>query len=247
MDERYARTQRAAAAHFWFHGFRRFVTPLIDDLCGSRRDLRILDCGCGTGQTLPMLAARGRVLGLELYPAAAKTARAAGAPVVCADITRIPCASAAFDLAVCFDVLQCIEADLAAVREMARVVRPGGHLLLTVAALDMLAGDHAELWKEVRRYTPATARALAEHAGLMVERVSFAFAAVFPLMLIVRAAQRLIRPLRARPSHGDMAVPWGPFNVALMRLLDAEAALARHVPMPIGSSLIVVARRPETR
>jgi hypothetical protein len=63
-------------------------------------------------------------------------------------------------------------------------------------------------------------------------------------MLAVRATQRLVRPFRAAPSHSDMDVPWAPVNAALMLLLDGEAALSRHVPMPIGTSLIVVARKP---
>jgi len=41
-----------------------------------------------------------------------------------------------------------------------------------------------------------------------------------------------------------MEVPWAPVNAVLMLLLDGEAVLSRHVPMPIGTSLIVVARKP---
>ena len=139
--------------------------------------------------------------------------------------------------------MQVIEPDMAAVREMARVVRPGGHVVLSVAALDALSGDHSEVWQEYRRYTPRTARELAENAGLTVERVSFVFASLFPLMFVVRAVQRLLRPFRTSPSHADIAVPWAPVNTALMTLLDGEAALSRHMPMPIGTSLIVIARK----
>ena len=243
MDERFAKTRRAADAHFWFHGFRRFITDVLGDVAGGRTDLRIVDCGCGVGQNMTLLAPHGQVVGLELEPVAAAAAREFGRPIACADITRIPFAENLFDLAVSFDVLQMVEADVAAVREMARIVRPGGRVVLTLAALDVLAGDHAEVWSECRRYTPRTARELAESAGLRVERVSFAFALLFPLMLMVRTAQRLIRPFRSTPSHTDMDVPWAPLNAALMRLLDGEAALARLVPMPVGTSLIVVARK----
>jgi SAM-dependent methyltransferase len=192
---------------------------------------------------MTLLAPHGQVVGLELEPVAAAAAREFGRPIACADITRMPFPENLFDLAVSFDVLQMVEADVAAVREMARIVRPGGRVVLTLAALDILSGDHAEVWSECRRYTPRTARELAESAGLRVERVSFAFALLFPLMLVVRTAQRLIRPFRSAPSHTDMDVPWAPLNVALMRLLDGEAALARVVPMPVGTSLIVVARK----
>jgi SAM-dependent methyltransferase len=190
-----------------------------------------------------LLQPYGRVVGIELEPLAAAAGREFGRPIACADITRIPFPDGAFDLAVSFDVLQVVEPDVAAVREMARTVRPGGRVLLTVAAFEMLSGDHAEVWSECRRYTPKTARALAESAGLIVERVSFMFAALFPLMFVARTAQRLLRPFRARPSQADMDVPWGPVNAALMRMLDGEAALSRLMPMPIGTSLIVVAHK----
>jgi SAM-dependent methyltransferase len=226
MDERFAKTRHAADAHFWYHGFRRFITPVLEEVADGRSNLRILDCGCGVGQNLPMLARYGHSVGLELEPVAAAAGREFGRPIACADITRIPFSDNAFDLTVSFDVLQVIEPDLAAVREMARVVRPGGRVVLTMAAFDILSGDHSEVWNECRRYTPRTARALAE------------------IMFAVRTTQRVIRPFRDRPSHSDIDVPWAPVNSALILLLDGEAALSRYLPMPVGTSLVVVARKP---
>jgi SAM-dependent methyltransferase len=243
-DERLSKTKGAADSHFWFHGFRRFIAPVLAEVAGGRTDLRIVDCGCGVGQNLPLLARHGRTVGLELEPHAAAAGREFGMPIACADITRIPFPTDAFDLAVSFDVLQVLEPDVAAVREMARIVRPGGRVVLSVAAFDVLSGDHSEIWKEHRRYTPRTARELVQSAGLTVERVSFAFASLFPLMLAVRATQRLVRPFRDGPSHSDMDVPWAPVNAVLMLMLDGEAALSRVMPMPFGTSLIVVARKP---
>ena len=244
MDERFAKTRRAADSHFWYHGFRRFIEPVLDGVARGRTDLRIIDCGCGVGQNLPMLARYGRPVGFELEPLAAASGHEFGRHIACADITRIPFPDNVFDLAVSFDVFQVLEPDVAAAREMARIVRPGGHVVLTLAAFDILSGDHAEVWSECRRYTPRSARELVESAGLTVERVSFAFASLFPLMLTVRTTQRLLRPFRNGPSHADIDVPWGPINTALMVLLDGEAALSRHIEMPIGTSLIVVARKP---
>jgi hypothetical protein len=127
---------------------------------------------------------------------------------------------------------------------MARIVRPGGTLVVTLAAFNALRGDHGELWNEVRRYTPATARRLVESAGLRAERVSFVFASVFPLIAAARLAQRVTRRFRSRPYAAlDIAVPIAPVNGLLTALVSVEAVLLRHVPMPIGSSLLVVARK----
>jgi SAM-dependent methyltransferase len=240
MDDLLELTGRAEATHFWFRGFRQFVAPVIAELTAGRRGLRLVDCGCGTGNNLQLLRPYGRAIGFDLTV----RARAAGLTVFRGDVTRIPLASDAFDVATSFDVLQCVEADVTAVREMARILRPGGVLVISVAALAALRGDHAEVWQELRRYTPATARRLVEAAGLIPVRVSFMFASIFPLIAAVRMAQRVTRRFgRAVRADTDIAVPSGPVNLALTALVSAEAVLVRHVPMPIGSSLLVVAKK----
>jgi SAM-dependent methyltransferase len=244
MDHLLDLTRQAEERHFWFRGFRAFVAPVLREIAGDRRSLRLLDCGCGTGANLALMAPYGRGVGFDLSDAGLAAARGTGKPVVKGDITRIPFPSASMDLVSSFDVLQCVPDDAAAIREIARVVAPGGVVLLTLAAFSFLGGDHGEVWQEARRYTRGTARSLVEGAGLRVERVSFLFAATFPLMLLVRVGQRVTRPFRQVSHDSDIRVPVAPVNAALSAALGAEARLARWLPMPIGSSLLVVARRP---
>ena len=243
MPDRLELTRQAEATHFWFRGFRRFIRPVIHTAAGGRTGLRLVDCGCGVGQNLELLRPYGRAFGFDLASTGTRAARASGGTIARGDITRIPFASNAFDIAVSFDVMQCLRTDADAVREIARVLRPGGRLVMTMAALDLLYGDHSEVWEEYRRYTPRSARALAEQAGLRVERVSFLFASLFPLMLATRTAQRLLRRWRSAPAHSDIAVPPPPVNAALTWAVYGEAALARRIPMPVGSSLLVVASK----
>jgi len=247
MDHLLDLTYQAEARHFWFQGFRHFVTPVLADVAAGRRDLRLLDCGCGTGANLALLAPYGRAVGIDLSPGGLVRATRAGRSVARADVTQIPLRSEAFDVVTSFDVLQCVPDDTGAVREMARVARAGGRVVVTVAALEMLSGDHGEAWREVRRYTPARARVLMEQAGLRVERVSFLFASLFPLMLGTRLAQRVSRPFRQVREDSDISVPPGPLNAALATVLRAEAAVSRRLPMPIGSSLLIVATKDRDR
>jgi SAM-dependent methyltransferase len=244
MDRGLELTSQAEQTHFWFRGFRQFVAPAVERLAAGRRDLDLIDCGCGTGFNLSLLRPYGRVRGFDLSPVGLAYARARGAPVVRGDISRIPFASNRFDIATSFDVLQCVEHDEAAVREMARIVKPGGGVVLTLAALDALRGDHAIVWHECRRYTPRRARRLVEQAGLRAERVAFTFGSVFPVIAGARLLQRVLRPVRGLRGDADIRVPAAPINAVLTKLVLAEAALARHWPAPIGSSLLVVARKP---
>ena len=129
-------------------------------------------------------------------------------------------------------------------REMARVVKPGGAVLVTVAALESLRGGHGALAKELRRYTTASIAARLESAGLEVERVSYTHCTLFPLVYGVRAWQRWRGGGTAAPSDTEISVPSAPVNAVLSAALTVESWLLRVVNMPIGSSAICLARKP---
>jgi len=237
-------TGRAEATHFWFRGFRQYFAPVIHDLAASRRDLRLIDCGCGTGYNLSLLRPYGQVFAFDLTAEGARRAGASGRPIVRADMEHIPFASESFDIATSFDVVQSVPDDRKALREIARVLKPGGYAVLNVTALELLRGDHAEVWGELRRYTPTTAARLIADAGLQAVRISFLFGSLLPLMLAVRTGQKLLRSFRSPQGDSELHVPPAPVNGALTWLVSREAALARRVPMPFGSSLMLVARKP---
>ena len=78
MDRLLELTYRAERTHFWFRGFRRFVTPWLSQAAGGRTDLRLLDCGCGTGANLALLARHGVAFGFDLTARGLEFARAHG-------------------------------------------------------------------------------------------------------------------------------------------------------------------------
>jgi SAM-dependent methyltransferase len=244
VDRLLALTEQAQAHHFWYHGFRSYIQPVLADVAAGRTNLRIVDCACGTGHNLELLARYGHAVGFDLTIGGLALARSRGRAVARGDITRAPFPSDTFDLATSFDVMQCTEHDQHGVREMARLLKPGGVAVITMAAFEALRGDHSEQWQEYRRYTPAMARHLAEQANLQVDRVQFLFASLVPLMLAVRGLQRLLRPVREPRLDADIALPSAPVNATLTWMLRREAAMAQTIPMPFGSSLLVIARKP---
>lgn len=237
-------TAEAEQSHFWFRGFRRFVEPLLAVAADGRRDLRIVDCGAGTGANLRMLERFGRPIGVELMPEGVRIARRRGERRICvADVTALPFGSASIDLATSFDVLYCLPdaAERAALDEMHRVLVPGGRALINVAAMPSLRGEHSALTYEVRRYTRGSLVAALDRAGFTTVRATHTNAATLPIVATVRALQRRGFLRSATRSARDLRTPPAPVNAAFAGALALEAALLRLIDMPFGSSLLALA------
>jgi ubiquinone/menaquinone biosynthesis C-methylase UbiE len=241
MDRLLEATARAERDHFWFRGFRRFVEPLV--ATAADRPLSILDCGCGTGHNLTWLRRYGRACGIDLTWAGLVYARGRGERQVArATAAQLPFSSAQFDLVTSFDVLIALDdaAERQAIGEMARVLRPGGHLIVNVAALDALRGNHSILSGEVRRYSRGVLKKRLEAVGFRVERITYTNLGILPMVAAVRLLQRL---RGHKESQAELTVPAAPINLALSGLLAVEAAALRLVNMPLGTSLLALAQK----
>jgi ubiquinone/menaquinone biosynthesis C-methylase UbiE len=244
MDRLLEATARAEQRHFWFRGFRRFVTPLLTEAAAGRRALRILDCGCGTGNNLRMLRAYGRAAGIDVTASGLTYGRSQGERLLArASATMLPFSDESFDLVTSFDVIYAFDDQMAAaaLSEMHRVLARGGYLVLNVAALPILRGNHSVLGGEVQRYTRGGLRRHLTRAGFDIRRLTYTNATLLPLVAAIRFSQRL---RGHRESESEMTVPPAPLNAALSTLLALEAAALRIVDMPLGSSLLALARKP---
>jgi SAM-dependent methyltransferase len=239
-------TYRAEQSHFWFRGFRQYMQPALARATAGTTRARILDCGCGTGSNLEMLRPYGDATGFDLTRIGPEFARAHGHRVAQASISHIPFRSDTFDLVTSFDVFQTLPDDVErmGIAEMLRVAKPGGWLLLHVAALKVLHGKHSVLSEETRRYTSASLRALVKGAGFTIERLTYDHFSLLPMMLPVRMWHRLTaKDGVVAAGEGEITVPVAPVNAALTALVSLEALALRAVNMPIGSSLMCLARK----
>jgi len=248
MDRLLDATARAEREHFWFRGFRRFVAPLLAQAAGNRRDLRILDCGCGTGNNLRILRAHGRPTGVDLTFSGLAYARRHGERLLArASALTLPFSADTFDLTTSFDLIYAFDDAQAAqaLKELHRVLRPGGHLVLNVAALPMLRGNHSILGGEVQRYTRTSLRRHLERAGFEIVRLTYTNASILPIVAAVRFLQRVGQG-QHEASEVEMTVPIAPINLTLSALLAVESVALRVVNMPLGSSLLTLARKPRS-
>lgn len=248
MDHLLRATALAEQRHFWFRGFRYFVTPLLERAAAGRSGLRVLDCGCGTGNNLDLLGRFGRAFGFDLTASGLAFGHDAGRTRLArASIGAIPFPDATFDIVTSFDVLYSLpdEVEQAAIREMYRVARPGAWLLINVAAMEMLRGDHSVLSHEVRRYSRESLARLVTGAGFVIDRITYTNAVLFPPMALARALQRRRGLSAEQEADQEISVPAAPVNLALTAALKLESLWLRAVDNPFGSSLLCLARKPD--
>lgn len=241
--EEYERMYQAEESHWWYAGMRAISFALLDAALphGLGQGARILDAGCGTGTNLLHLARRGRACGVDLSPEALRFCRRRGVSVARASLLALPFGDASFDLVTAFDVLyhRWVEDDQRAMRELARVLRPGGLLLVREPALRALWGAHDEAVHSRHRYTRSELVRLLEAAGLRIERASYANALLLPLAALRRGLDRLT----GRQGSDVQTLP-SPLDWAFRRALGLEARLVRRVSLPLGVSVVALARRP---
>lgn len=224
--------------HWWYRGRRKVIRAELDRLALGP-DAQILDAGCGSGRTLDELVDYGTVHGIELDPEAAAVARGRGrGQVVQGRLEELPWPDASFDLITCLDVVEHTPDDRVTLRELRRVCRPGGHLLVTVPAYQALWSAHDEANHHFRRYNRAMLRAAAAQSGWSVERLT----SFNSLLLAPAATVRLLQRRRPASEHRpDLTLGPAWLNSVLERPLAWEAALlARGRTLPAGLSLLAV-------
>jgi SAM-dependent methyltransferase len=241
----YDRMDRLETSMWWYRGLHRL---LADTVARSARQAgRGLDAGCGTGGLLRVLAAQGgptQWQGIEIDSQAARRAQAkSGCAVATASIEAVPLSAAAVEVVVSADVL-CharVEPERATA-ELARVLEPGGRLILNLPAYGWLLSRHDRAVHNTRRFTARRARALLARHGFVAIRTTYWNTLLFPLMVLSR-----LLPARAS-SGGDAKSDVMEYPRWLDALFSGALAFERWllrlgVRLPFGGSLLVTAQK----
>ena len=233
---------RVEESHWWFVGRRKILSSFVERIVKNlpREQPRILDVGCGTGANLEMLSQFGSAEGVDVSAEALEFCQARGLKNVRrGEAEHLPYDDNSFDLVTGLDVVEHLDDDVAGLKEMRRVLRQEGRVLLFVPAFMFLWGVQDDISNHRRRYTAQGLKKVIAQAGFELERLTYAnITFFFPIL----GGRLLMRLTGYRPaSENNLTV--GFLNGVLGSIFGAEAPLLRHVNFPFGVSIVCVARR----
>jgi 2-polyprenyl-3-methyl-5-hydroxy-6-metoxy-1,4-benzoquinol methylase len=231
--------------HFWFVGRRRIFFELLDREMDGRTDATILDVGCGAGGMLEPLSRYGEVTGVDMQQELVDFCHERGfTNVVRGDAYDLPAVDGSVDLLTLFDTIEHVPDDARVLREVRRVLKPGGRVFISVPAYQFLYANNDRVAHHERRYTARQLRTRLLDADLRPTQITYfntlLFPAILPAVLAKKALERVSDPGdTTNLSHAMSPV----VNRALAATMGSERHLLRRRSFPFGHSIIAIARR----
>jgi SAM-dependent methyltransferase len=234
----YDRMAAHDSTHWWYRARRDILSDYLTRYGAVPKGARILEIGCGTGHNLPMLSTFGEVDAIEIDPAArAIASERLGRPVGDAPLPELPgVARGSYDLVAVLDVVEHIEDDVAALRGMASLLKPGGKILIAVPAHQWLWSAHDVVNHHHRRYSKGSLVKAIEAAGLRPRKLTYFNSLLFPLAAAARIAGRL-----TGRDDSDDSPPAKPLNALFETIFRLERHAVGRVPLTPGVSIVTLA------
>lgn len=228
--------------HWWFVGRRAVIAALLDRISLPEHPL-ILEAGCGTGGNLGLLEQRGRVSAFEPFDDAAGSARDR---YPTSDVRygrlpdEVPFTEGTFDLVAALDVLEHVDDDVASLAALVRLAKPGGSIIVTVPAHQLLWGSHDRRLHHMRRYGRRQLREIAEASGAEV-----VFESAFNTVLApIAVVYRLLENSSGIGLGNQERLPTPVVNRVLGWLFALERRIINRWAIPFGLSYGFILRRP---
>jgi SAM-dependent methyltransferase len=245
-QEEYTIMGQVEDSHWWYVGHHRTFNALLERYCPEAARGRVLDAGCGTGGYMQRMRERfapRELVGVDISEEALRFCSDRGLEQThCCSIESLPYPDGYFDLVVSLNVIchYAVGDDLETVRELMRVLKPGGWLLLNLPAFDVLHGSHDAAVGGVRRYRAPGTEEMLKRAGLEPVRLTYLNTTLFPVAVVFRLWSR--RRAAEEEVKSDL---WAPtyLNRVLSGLMRLEEWAAVHLGLPFGTSLIALARK----
>ena len=234
MTQRREGSSSSEHPDYWWYTAR---SALLHSALGAHlgSPTRLLDVGSADGPSVTWMRGAPQHVSVDLDPRGLRPGKG-----VQGSALTLPFRDASFDVVAAFDVVEHCEPESQALAELARVLRPGGRLLLSVPAYQWAWSDHDVRAGHHRRYTRRRLLRAVRAAGFDVRRCTYGFAGVFPAF----AAERLARRVRRTASDDSLPQPSAVVERALLGVSRAEARWLRRRDLPFGSSVFLAGEKP---
>jgi SAM-dependent methyltransferase len=236
----YATMFRVEETHWWYLALHQLTFQTLDAELPDWRNKRILDAGCGTGAILQRLGNQEKNVGIDLASEAITFCRKRGLNnAQLGDICQLPFADASFDAVICSSVLyhEWVGDVAAAVREMRRVLRPGGLLLINVPAFRFLHSAHDDAVMTARRFRRPEIRKLLLDQNFAIRRLTYWTSLLFPLAVLARTlgGSQMGRDFETEEVSLSQRV--------FAQVMTLELRWLRRGSLPFGVALLATARK----
>ncbi|GAB3950658.1 class I SAM-dependent methyltransferase [Spirosoma harenae] len=246
-SEEYEKMFQVESQLWWYRHLHERVVDVVERRFGQRRDLTILDVGCGTGGMQAFLRRWGytNIRGVDGSSDAVAFCHERGFSVSLLDLNDLPAFEPEnqYDVIICNDVF-CYFPDSQLVpilRAMSNRLKTNGLLVTNNNAFNVFWGEHDLAVKSMRRFVVADFQRLLPKAGLSIRYASYWSFILSFLILPIRQWQRLQLKLGRRQTENpesDVYLPSPWINQALYRIARAEQKILGRTPF--GSSLFMV-------
>ena len=232
--------ERVQTFHWWFVVRRKLLKTILCSLNLQRESLT-MDIGCGVGSNLSLLKAIGlKAMGCDRsFDNLLLAKNKFFLPFINGDLENLPIRSSSVELVIATDVLEHLEDDIAGVRELCRILRRNGHLIVTVPAFQFLWGTQDIVTGHKKRYSKRGISNVLKQNGFQIMRSSyFNFFLFFPILF----ARRVVHLLGLR-LHSENEINFPLLNFFLKTIFSLEPYLLKYLPFPFGVSIVCVAKK----
>ncbi len=233
----------AQSKHWWFVAKKEIVLKTI---LNSVKNLnpdhaKILDAGCGCGLMLNDLQKLGQTSGMDFSEEAIHFSQKIFSGVIKKGNlpNEVPFSENYFDLLIALDVIEHIDDDIGALKTFFKILKKDGYGVLTVPAYMFLWSEHDEINHHKRRYTLTEFRNKIVRAGFKIEKISYFNTFLFPIILLIRNFNRLLR----RKSLTDVDLPNQSVNFILFKIFSLEQYFLKYFNFSFGVSILAVIKK----
>lgn len=224
--------------HWWHISKRNVVARMLDAFLRNEKP-QILDIGCGAGKTMDMLSRFGTIWGLDKSKTALSFCKRRGGfkHLILGEAADTRFQDNFFDVITMLDVLEHTEEN-ATLREIKRILKPGGIMIITVPAYQWLWSAWDKILKHKKRYTERDLKAVVEKYGFTVMRSSYMYSFLVLPIFIFRKLKS-----HKKSYESDFLTNPPPVNFLFAILSNIERYFVVRGWIPFGTSLIFVCKK----